>query len=109
MAPSWGRHACVPPGVQDCFFLPQKPYMPLGSLRQQLIFPQAESSSDVAVESDAALRKLAEQVCLPRTLHRISAPALYPPCFPVLSVSPVHVHLRVMFQDRLSSRPGALD
>ena len=27
------------PGAGDCFFLPQKPFMPLGSLRQQLCFP----------------------------------------------------------------------
>ena len=32
------------PGVHDMFFLPQKPYMPLGTLRQQLLYPSGEAS-----------------------------------------------------------------
>ncbi|GAQ79029.1 ATP-binding cassette transporter [Klebsormidium nitens] len=36
-----GEISC-PPAAQT-FFLPQKPYMPLGSLRQQLLFPKDES------------------------------------------------------------------
>lgn len=38
--------------------------MPLGSLRQQLIFPQYEDGQQV-VESDAALQKLAAEARLP--------------------------------------------
>jgi vitamin B12/bleomycin/antimicrobial peptide transport system ATP-binding/permease protein len=53
--------------LQDCFFLPQKPYMPLGSLRQQLLFPQSEADSQAGVQmaSDAELRALAAQMRLP--------------------------------------------
>jgi hypothetical protein len=56
--------------VQDCFFLPQKAYMPLGSLRQQLLFPQQEVGEHV--ESDVALKKLAEEAWL----HSVPLPAL---------------------------------
>ena len=57
--------------LQDCCFLPQKPYMPLGSLRQQLLFPLAEDSAAQASAgglSDAALRQLAASVHLPSAL-----------------------------------------
>jgi ABC-type uncharacterized transport system fused permease/ATPase subunit len=54
------RPSCV---VQDCFFLPQKAYMPLGTLRQQLIFPQHEDEQQL-VESDVALRNLAGEAHL---------------------------------------------
>lgn len=54
--------------MQKSFFLPQKPYMPLGSLRQQLVFPDAEADLDRTADSDSALRKLATDVCLPRAL-----------------------------------------
>jgi hypothetical protein len=37
-----GTISCPPAG--HTFFLPQKPYMPLGSLRQQLLFPKDESN-----------------------------------------------------------------
>jgi len=42
-------------------FLPQRPYMPLGTLRQQLLFPATSSAV-----SDAALLRMAQQVDLPR-------------------------------------------
>jgi hypothetical protein len=42
--------------------------MPLGTLRQQLIFPQYEDDTDVAIESDTALRKLASDVSLASAL-----------------------------------------
>ena len=58
--------------VQECCFLPQKPYMPLGSLRQQLLFPLSDDESTAASThgfSDASLRELAATAHLPRTLH----------------------------------------
>lgn len=48
----WTRGSGIlqsPPST-DTFFLPQKPYMPLGSLRDQLLFPK--SSHDVHNDSD---------------------------------------------------------
>jgi len=36
---SHGSGTIRTPQTQDLFFLPQKPYMPLGSLREQLLFP----------------------------------------------------------------------
>ena len=32
------------PGTEEMFFLPQKPYMPLGNLRQQLLYPSGEAA-----------------------------------------------------------------
>ena len=51
--------------------MPQKPYMPLGTLRQQLLFPLSEEDAGHAVDgvSDAQLRKLASQVRLPSALR----------------------------------------
>ena len=55
--------------MQDCCFLPQKPYMPLGSLRQQLLFPAADDDNTTQVTAggttDAELRELAARVRLP--------------------------------------------
>ena len=34
-----GSGTITVPGDQDLFFLPQKPFMPLGTLRDQLLFP----------------------------------------------------------------------
>ena len=32
------------PLAEDMFFLPQQPFMPLGTLRQQLLFPSGQPS-----------------------------------------------------------------
>lgn len=36
------------PLAEDMFFLPQQPFMPLGTLRQQLLFPSGADSSVTA-------------------------------------------------------------
>ncbi|KAG0586543.1 hypothetical protein KC19_2G098900 [Ceratodon purpureus] len=36
------------PPCTDTFFLPQKPYMPLGSLRDQLLFPKSSSNANAS-------------------------------------------------------------
>lgn len=54
------------PPLEEIFFLPQKPYMLLGTLRQQLLYPKLERSLDDEVlhEALAAVRlpELAERV-----------------------------------------------
>lgn len=60
---------------QECCFLPQKPYMPLGTLRQQLLFPNTDAThSGGHAPSDEQLLQLAGRVRLPR----VSSIPLYP-------------------------------
>ncbi len=54
------------PPLQDFFFLPQQPYLQLGSLRSQLIYPSAESDL-----SDEQLLAFLDQVSLPHLAERV--------------------------------------
>lgn len=54
------------PPVEDCFFLPQQPYLQPGTLRSQLIYPSAHASLD-----DGRLLEILEQVHLPRLAERV--------------------------------------
>jgi putative ATP-binding cassette transporter len=54
------------PPREDFFFLPQQPYMQLGTLRSQLIYPSAQSGL-----SDERLSEILEQVHLPRLAERV--------------------------------------
>lgn len=54
------------PPLQDFFFLPQQPYLQLGSLRSQLIYPSAESSL-----SDAQLLDILDQVTMSELAQRV--------------------------------------
>jgi len=53
------------PPVGELMFIPQKPYMLLGSLREQLCYPQSTERF-----SDAQLRHVLEEVRLPDLVHR---------------------------------------
>ena len=53
------------PETGDLLFIPQKPYMLLGSLREQLCYPSEEERF-----SDAQLRSVLEQVNLPQLVSR---------------------------------------
>jgi putative ATP-binding cassette transporter len=53
------------PPVGELMFIPQKPYMLLGSLREQLCYPQSSERF-----SDAQLRHVLEEVRLPDLVHR---------------------------------------
>ena len=44
------------PVSEDMFFLPQQPFMPLGTLRQQLLFPSGISCSSPQVSTAPPLR-----------------------------------------------------
>ncbi|MFM1901579.1 MAG: ABC transporter ATP-binding protein/permease [Synechococcaceae bacterium WB9_4xC_028] len=62
-SPEQGRIERPPTG--DLLFIPQKPYMLLGSLREQLCYP-----TDEARFSDDQLRAVLEQVRLPQLVSR---------------------------------------
>ena len=53
------------PPLDELMFIPQKPYMLLGSLREQLCYPQATS-----LFSDDQLRHVLEEVRLPDLVRR---------------------------------------
>lgn len=54
------------PPREECFFLPQQPYLQPGTLRSQLIYPSAETAL-----SDAQLLDILEQVHLPYLAERV--------------------------------------
>ena len=54
------------PAGHEIMFLPQQPYLPIGSLRQQLSYPDAPSDL-----SDTELLQLLEQVQLPDLAERV--------------------------------------
>ena len=54
------------PPMEECFFLPQQPYLQSGSLRSQLIYPSVQTQL-----SDEELLDILEQVHLPRLAERV--------------------------------------
>jgi putative ATP-binding cassette transporter len=62
MAGLWckGSGAVTVPPASETLFLPQKPYMLPGTLREQLYYPHVP-----AANTDAQLQELLERVCLP--------------------------------------------
>ncbi|NJL49552.1 MAG: ATP-binding cassette domain-containing protein [Leptolyngbyaceae cyanobacterium SM2_5_2] len=58
---SVGSGTLYRPQRQDMLFLPQRPYLVLGSLRQQLLYPHADPTTD-----EATLRQVLQQVQLPQ-------------------------------------------
>jgi len=61
-----GSGAIERPTLNRMIFLPQRPYMVQGTLRAQLVYPQAESGAD-----DEAVRKAFEKVNLDEILQRV--------------------------------------
>jgi putative ATP-binding cassette transporter len=57
--------AALPAGAR-ALFLPQRPYLPLGSLRRVVCYP-----ADAAAVPDAAIREALEAVGLPRLVERL--------------------------------------
>lgn len=54
------------PPLEDFFFLPQRPYLQMGSLRSQLNYPSADSHL-----SDEQLLEILDQVYLPQLAERV--------------------------------------
>jgi putative ATP-binding cassette transporter len=54
------------PPLEDFFFLPQQPYLQMGTLRSQLIYPSAESEL-----SDGQLLAMLDQVSLPHLAEQV--------------------------------------
>ena len=61
-----GSGKITTPDLNEMMFLPQHPYMMMGNLRQQLIYPRQESDA-----SDVELGKLLKQVNLPDLVERV--------------------------------------
>jgi len=61
-----GQGRIVRPELKDMLFLPQRPYMPLGSLREQMLYPHGDPNT-----TDADLQKMLEQVHLADLAKRV--------------------------------------
>lgn len=60
----WPLHCgvVVKPRKEDVLFVPQKPYLVLGSLRDQVIYPHKEVDMQTAGVTDADLARLMDVV-----------------------------------------------
>ncbi|MEM8506101.1 MAG: ABC transporter ATP-binding protein/permease [Cyanobacteria bacterium P01_D01_bin.1] len=65
-----GEGTIARPSLEDLLFLPQKPYMILGSLRQQLCYPYPDADIE-----DSKLTKALQQVNLPNLEERFGLAA----------------------------------
>ena len=63
-----GKGTIIRPELNDLLFLPQRPYMILGTLREQLLYPQPSNQA-----SDDYLQKILETVNLPDLAKRYKA------------------------------------
>jgi putative ATP-binding cassette transporter len=61
-----GHGRIVRPDLKDMLFLPQRPYMPLGSLREQMLYPHGDPKT-----TDAQLQAMLDQVHLPDLAKRV--------------------------------------
>lgn len=92
-----GTGTIVRPNLSEMLFLPQRPYMILGTLRNQLIYPSTESQLD-----DEQLRRVLEQVGLPNLVERFGGLDVEQDWFNVLSLGEQQ---RVAFARLFITRP----
>ena len=57
-------------GLDGIFFLPQRPYLPLGTLRDQVIYPHSEMDMRDAGRKDGELQRILEDVRLGYLIER---------------------------------------
>ncbi|KQQ89299.1 ABC transporter ATP-binding protein [Massilia sp. Leaf139] len=88
------------PPLDECFFLPQQPYLQPGTLRSQLIYPSATSSL-----GDEELLEILEQVHLPRLAERVGGLDAVQDWEKLLSVGEQQ---RLAFGRVLVHRPGVV-
>jgi len=67
----WGRGRILLPGDGDIFFMPQRPYMPLGTLCEAICYPTSPNACDVETIHDA-LRRTELDTLIPRLAERDS-------------------------------------
>jgi putative ATP-binding cassette transporter len=66
----YGSGSVQRPDGAQALFLPQRPYLPIGTLRQAIAYPAADAKHD-----DPALRAVLEDVGLPHLVNRIDEKA----------------------------------
>jgi putative ATP-binding cassette transporter len=66
-----GSGIIVRPKPEDMLFLPQHPYMILGSLRSQLLYPNKDGANRDSKVSDEELNRLLKKVNLPHLVERL--------------------------------------
>ena len=93
-----GTGAIYRPKLNEILFLPQKPYMVLGSLRQQLLYPQ--TNLDI---SDVEIQQVLERVNLPELAERFGGLDAVENWSQVLSVGEQQ---RVAFARLLLTKPN---
>lgn len=67
--PTWGGKVTKPPRGK-LFYIPQRPYMTLGTLRDQIIYPHTHEEMTRRGKTDGDLRKFLEIVQLTNLEHR---------------------------------------
>ncbi|WP_324700925.1 ATP-binding cassette domain-containing protein (plasmid) [Pantoea agglomerans] len=74
MAGLWtrGTGEIIMPEQNHCFFLPQKPYMILGNLRDQLLYPKREHEAGAFqnLPTDDELKAILKKVSLPKLIEK---------------------------------------
>ncbi|WP_324700933.1 ATP-binding cassette domain-containing protein (plasmid) [Pantoea agglomerans] len=74
MAGLWARGTgeIIMPEQNHCFFLPQKPYMILGNLRDQLLYPKREHEAGAFqnLTTDDELKAILKKVSLPKLIEK---------------------------------------
>jgi len=93
-----GRGVVKRPPLGEIFFLPQRPYMLLGSLRAQLLYPRTENEI-----SEAQLRRILEVVRLEDLPERVGGFDVVLDWADVLSLGEQQ---RLAFARLLTNRPG---
>ncbi len=71
--PLFGGGEVVKPAPKDLFYVPQRPYLPLGNLREQLIYPFCEEEFFSQGGNDAELMQLLKTVHLEYLIDRAGA------------------------------------